>query len=194
MDPFPLRLKKLGIFGFFLYIGNMVSSLIQIILTGPAALVAIGAPIPIAVVVRNISENPIWMVGIMDGSEVGFRYPHYLPGISGPEPLPPPEGLPWCGVVAPLRLQDFCYLLPGEGFDPTDPREGRAYEPLRTFLNFRPPFPGSYEFRLTLSTESRHDEEWLGVVKYPGMDQVLNRLAKVPRVRVESNVLTIIVE
>lgn len=153
----------------------------------PSGPYPVGGPISITIAVTNISDHPQWIVGVLDGSEAGFRYPRYLPRISGPEPLPPPEGLPFCGNVAPLRLQDFLSLKPGESFDPTVPNEGAAYLPLGMFAGFRPPVPGTYEFRLTLETESREDEEWLGISRYPGWEEVLARLARVPRVRVESD-------
>ena len=157
-------------------------------LTVPTKPQIVGAPVPISIEVRNVSAHPLWMVGVLDGSEMGFRFPHYLPHITGPKPLPPPEGLPWCGNVAPLRLQDFHRLLPGEGFDPTAPQHDASYLPLVTFANFCPSSPGCYELRLTLSTESQQNDDWLGILEYPGKTKVLERLAQVPRLRIESNV------
>lgn len=160
---------------------------LSLILTVPTEPIRVGEAVPLSIEVRNVSDRPLYMVGVLDGSEVGFRYPHYLPQITAPQPLPPTEGLPECGNVAPLRLKDFRLLQPGEGFDPTVPLDDIAYLSLITFKTFRPPFPGRYEFRLTLSTESERDEQWLGIIEYPGKEQVLSRLAQVPRVRIESN-------
>lgn len=164
-----------------------MAALLAVILTTSVAFVRKGEPVPISIGVRNISGVPLWMVGVVDGSEAGFRFPKYLPSIIGPPPLPPSENLPWCGMVAPLRLEDFRYLEPGQSFDPTVPVNGAGYLPLVTFSSFRPRFTGRYEFALTLSTESEVDEEWLGIVEYPGKEAVLARLALVPRLRVESN-------
>jgi hypothetical protein len=169
----------------------MPNAPLSLILTVPAQPIRVGEAVPLSVVVRNVSDRPLYMVGVLDGSEVGFRYPHYLPQITALQPLPPPEGLPECGNVAPLRLKDFRLLQPGEGFDPTSPHDEIAYLPLITFQTFRPPFTGRYEFRLTLSTESEQDEQWLGIIEYPGKEQVLSRLAQVPRLRIESNVATV---
>ncbi len=161
---------------------------LAVILTVPIEPQKVGAPVRISIQVQNISDHPLWMLGVLDGSEVGFRYPHYLPLITGPKPIPPPEELPWCGMVAPLRLQDFHYLLPGESFDPTVPIHEAAYLPLVTFAKFLPPFPGLYKFSLTVSTESQKGEDWLGILEYPGNEAVLERLEQVPRLRIESNV------
>src|SRR4051794_21741743 len=83
----------------------------------------VGEPTRVAIELRNISARPVWMVGVLDGSETGFRFPHYGPMVEGPGPHPELE-LPWCGMVAPLRLEDFRRLAPGEGFDPCDPVGG----------------------------------------------------------------------
>ncbi|HKX30918.1 MAG TPA: hypothetical protein VJ302_24725 [Blastocatellia bacterium] len=164
--------------------------MLAVILKGPSEPPAPGALVHLTIEVRNLTDRPLWMVGVLDGSEEGLRYPHYRPGLTSPTVEPSwlrPEPMPLSDMVAPLRLQDFCHLQPGEGFDPTVPRDGAAYQPLKTFASFRPPAPGRYEFRLTLSTDSDQDEEWLGIVGYPGQDEVLKRLAQVPRLHLESN-------
>lgn len=161
---------------------------LAVVLSIPAVPHRVGAPIPVSIEVKNISDRTLWMIGVMDGSELGLRYPHYQPRITGSQPLPSPEPTPLPDMVAPLRIIDFRQLAPGEGFDPTDPQHEAAYLPLSTFVNFRPPSPGRYEFRLTISTESRENEEWLGIMGYPGWEAVVERLAEVPRLRIESNV------
>ena len=166
----------------------MPGPLLAVILTIPPEPQKVGAPIPISTEVRNISDHPLWMVGVLDGSEMGFRYPHYKPLIRGPKSLPPSDELDACGNVAPLRLQDFRSLPPGEGFDPTASLDGTAYLPLQAFANFRPSIPGRYEFTLTVSTASQKEQDWLGMLGYPGEEMVLARLAYVARLQVESNI------
>ena len=46
-------------------------------------------------------------MGTLDGSEMGFRFLHYQPSITGPELLPLLENLSWGGNVASLRRHDF---------------------------------------------------------------------------------------
>ena len=172
----------------------MFSAPLAITLTAPTTPQAVGVIIPVSIAVRNISDRRLRMVGVLDGLETGFRYPHYLPVITGPQPLPPPEGLGRCGNVARLRLEDFRDLNPGESFDPTVPQREEAYVSLVTFADFRPLFPGRYELRLTLSTESQRGEDWLGLLEFPGKELVLAQLAEVPRLRVESNVAVVEVQ
>ncbi len=161
-------------------------------LTVPSEPQQVGAPVQVSIAVRNISDQPLWIIGVLEGSELGLRYPHYLPQITGPQPLPAVE-IEY-DMLAPLRLQDFRRLAAGESFDPTAQQNGEAYLPLYTFTNFRPPAPGRYELRLTLSTESTANEQWMGGWELPGKEQAQERLTLVPRLRVDSNVAIIMVE
>jgi len=164
--------------------------LLEVVLGAASPLTRAGEALSISVTVRNVSGRPLWMVGVLDGSEAGYRFPHYVPSVTGPKPLLQREQ-PWCGTALPLRLQDLRHLGPGEHFDPTVAIEGAAYQPLATFRDFRAPFPGQYQFHLTISTEVRDEGDWGGILAIPSRDTVLERLATVPRLRVESNVLGI---
>jgi hypothetical protein len=166
----------------------MSISPIELTLSAPKGPARIGIVFPVHVEVKNISAGPIWIVGVLDGSEAAYRFPHYKPSITRPRPIAPAE-VDGCGNVAPLRLEDFRQLAAGERFDPTEARGGAAYLPLLGLANFIPTDAGRYEIRLHLSTESAEPEEWLGMLGYPGEAQVIERLKAVPRMRVESNTL-----
>lgn len=169
-----------------------MSAPLAVILTVPAEAQKVGQPILVSIQVKNISDHPLWLIGVLDGSEAGLRYPRWQPEIITPHSLPETEPLPLSDMSAPLRAQDFRLLQAGESFDPTAATGEAAYLPITAFQNFRPPVPGRYEFRLTLSTDSEQDEEWLGLIGYPGEEEVLKRLKEVPRLRVQSK--TAIVE
>lgn len=166
-------------------------AILTLTIHGPDRPLSLGAPVPIQIELRNVSSGRIWMVGIVDGSETGSRYPHYLPEIrlAGRVVAKPP--VPEDSLLSPLRLADFHLLEPGAGFDPTT-KPGSAYLPVSTFANFRPSAPGRYEFRLVLSTESKRLEQWLG--KF-GQDAeraaVLDRLQLIPKLTISSNVLVV---
>lgn len=165
---------------------------LSIHLTVPREPQPVGAPVEVSIAVRNISAQPLWIIGVLEGSELGLRYPHYQPQITGPQPLPAVE-IEY-DMLAPLRLQDFRRLEAAESFDPTVPEHGEAYLPLYTFAHFRPPAPGRYELRLTLSTASTVTEQWMGGWELPGKEQAQERLSLVPRLRVDSNIATLMVE
>lgn len=168
----------------------MSDTSLHVILTGPVEAQKVGAVVKVSIAVVNVSDRPVWIVGALEGSDIGLRFPHYLPQVNGERPSLSGE-VEYLDMAAPLRLEDFHQLSPGQSFDPVVGMN-RALNPLlAAFTEFVPPAPGSYEMQLTLSTASENDNEWLGVVEYPGKDEVLRRLAKVPRLRVESNVLRI---
>lgn len=168
----------------------MSDTSLHVILTGPVEAQKVGAAVKVSIEVRNVSDRPVWIVGALEGSDIGLRFPHYLPQVNGERP-PLSGEVEYLDVAAPLRLEDFRQLAPGQGFDPVAGMNPALQPLLAAFTAFVPPAPGSYEMRLTLSTASESDNDWLGIVEYPGKDEVLRRLAKVPRLRVESNVLRI---
>jgi hypothetical protein len=157
-----------------------------LLLRGPEGPQPLGGEIEVEVTVRNLGAEDVWIVGVVDGSEEGIRYPHYQPSVTRDgavvaEPPPPEDPL-----VGPLRVADFRRLGPGEGFNPTR-GEGAAYLPLITFATFRPTEPGVYRYTLTLSTESQAPEEWLGRYNQEAeRDAVLDLVARVPRLTVTS--------
>ena len=161
-------------------------------LQGPNEPLRVGRPNLVNIEVLNLSQQSIWMVGVVSGSEEGVRCPHYLPQISMAGQVvavpPPPED----PLVGPLRLADFRLLAPGEAFDPTRPHPGATFLPISTFSNFQPTLPGLYQFTLIISTESQSPDQWLG---YFGQDAersaVLERIAQVPRFTINSNVFEV---
>jgi hypothetical protein len=165
---------------------------VVLVLRSPAGLQPVGQPVAVGVEVRNLAAGDVWMVGVIDGSEEGLRYPHYRPSVTRNGVVvaapPPPED----PLIGPLRVADFRRLGPGEAFDPTRGESGAAYLPLSTFASFRPAESGAYSYTLTLSTESGQPEEWLGRF---GQDAertaVLDLVARVPRVTVTSKILEV---
>ena len=163
------------------------TAILLLTLIVPERPVGIGEAVPVALEMRNVSDRPVWVTGVLDGSEEGIRYPHYLSFVSrrgDTVAAPPPPEDP---LFSPLRLADFRLLRPGESFDPTRADGGAAYLPLATFANFRPDAPGVYEFSITFSTESAAPDDWLGRF---GQDAeralVLERIAEVPRLTVSA--------
>ena len=145
----------------------------------------VGVPVKLRVSILNASERAIWMVGVIDGSEGGVRFPRYMPSVTFGSKVvaapPPPED----PLVGPLRAADFRRLAPGESFDPTRTSQGAAHLPLSTFANFVPSKKGVYRYELELSTNSDSFERWLG--RFNQEDEraaVLELIEKVPRVTV----------
>jgi hypothetical protein len=167
-------------------------STLALVLLGPTVAQPVGRPVDVEVEVRNQGTEDVWMVGVIDGSEEGIRYPHYRPsvtrgGIIVAAPSPPEDPL-----VGPLRVSDFRRLGPGEAFDPTGADDDAAYLPLSTFASFHPAEPGVYRYQLAVSTESEMPEAWLGRFgQDTGRAAVLELITRVPRVTVTANVLEV---
>ncbi len=135
--------------------------------------------IEIGVEVRNLSAKPVRVVGVLDGSELAQRYPHYLPEIEGPNYKPAvPEWPEW---TTPLRQGDFRLLQPGMCFDPTVSTPGANYLPLIAFRDFVPQEPGSYQLALTFSTASPAPDQWLGTLPNVEQNHLLPLIAEVPQ-------------
>jgi hypothetical protein len=137
-----------------------VTGPLQLTLRVPRGPARVGEPVPVGVWVTNVGERPVHVVGVVDGSETGQRFPYYLPAIRTGDAVVRP-GLPEDPLVGPLRRSDVILLNPGDSFDPTSV-DGRAYLPLSTFANFRPVSPGRYTFELTLDTRAPEPARWLG--------------------------------
>jgi hypothetical protein len=142
----------------------------------------------VSVEVRNRSDRPVWFVGVLDGSETGTRYPHYLPRISRARQVVHAPPIAEDPLVSPLRVADFRLLEPGGAFDPTRSEGGTAWLPLSIFTTFCPSVPGEYELELVVSTESRSPKEWLGRFNQAAeAEAVRAKVALVPRLTVRSN-------
>ena len=170
----------------------MQDKLLSLVLSAREGRHPVGKAVPVTISLKNMSANPLWMVGVLDGSESGLRFPLYRPEIHlqgklVAEPCPPEDPL-----VGPLRLSDFTDLKPGESFDPTKASLVRAYQPLITFVNFFPATAGIYRYQLVLSTESENPEQWLGTFgQETEREAVLKRVLKIPRGTFRSNTLNI---
>jgi hypothetical protein len=151
--------------------------------------------VPVEVELKNDGPDDVLMVGVLDGSEGGVRYPQWLPAIVSDTVGRITASRDEDPLVSPLRASDFVRLAPGTAFDPTKRCHGAAYLPLSTFATFAPPAPGTYRFQLVLSTESESPEQWLGRFNQDETrDEALELVLRVPRVTLESNTLEVRVD
>jgi len=165
---------------------------VRLVLQAPDAVHPVGRPVPVQVTISNAGDSEMWIVGVLDGSEEGVRYPHYRPvvmrdGVTVAEP-----GAAEDPLVARLRAGEVRRLAPGASFDPTRPVDGAAYVPLSTFATWACPQAGEYQYVLSLSTHSPVVESWLGRVgPAESIEHLRDLLARVPRLTITSNVLTV---
>jgi hypothetical protein len=160
--------------------------------------VRLGASSPIRIEVRNLSQSTtIWLVGVLDGSEAGVRFPRWIPHVSATKGVVASTESP--DFTSPLRPADFRRLAPGESFDPTLAAEGAAYFPIGAFDQITEA-AGRYSLSLTMDTEEPSPSAWMGTLpdrRPPSAGEaaeVARRLSQVPRLKVQSNTLTIEVQ
>ena len=143
-------------------------------------------PGDLSVRITNVSEEPIWMVGVLPGSE-GLRYPHYLAEIEGPVgpvSMQFPEELDY---VRGLQSEDFVRLDPGESFDP----QGKGFVPIQQLAWFKPAEPGKYRLRLLFDATAEDTRQWMGSTYIRDQRKVETLIQQVPQVEVWSNTLEI---
>src|SRR5688572_16750253 len=95
---------------------------LSIVLEFRSSRVATGSPSPVLITARNISAEPLWIVGVVDGSAAQARFPKWIGRVTGPDGLFPTPEMP--DFTSPLRPRDFRKLEPGESFDPTEVSSG----------------------------------------------------------------------
>jgi hypothetical protein len=144
-------------------------------------------PPDLSVRITNVSDQPVWMVGVLPGSE-GQRYPQYqaeIEGPSGPVQLRLPEGLDY---ARGLQADDFVRLDPGQSFDP---QRGKGFIPIQKLAWFRPGEPGRYRFRLHVDASAEDPRQWMGHTYVRDQQRVETLIRQVPKVKVRSNTLEI---
>ena len=145
----------------------------------------VGEPLDLSVQIVNVSEDPVWMVGVLPGSE-GLRYPQYRAEIEGPSgPVEPmmAEGLDY---ARGLQTDDFVRLAPGESFDP---QQGKGFIPIQPLAWFRPTEPGIYRLRLRFDATAEDPRQWMGQTPVRNRSRVERLIKQVPQVEVCSNTL-----
>ncbi len=137
--------------------------------------------------ITNVSDEPVWLVGVLPGSE-GLRYPRYtaeIEGPSGPVVAPFPQDLDY---FPGLQVDHFVQLAPGESFDP---QRGKGFIPIQQLAWFKPAEPGTYRLRLHFDATAEDPREWLGHTYVRDQRRVELLLKRVPKVEAWSNTLEI---
>ncbi len=141
--------------------------------------VTVGDTVVLDVSVRNNSDLPINIVRPLDGSHFGSRYPVYTSSIEKPLPIRELPEMPWCGFTNPLLPEDFISIDPGETAGPFQ------------WFAFVPKIAGRYEVSVLIKHEAEN-EEFMGSMDLENIPQeLLELLARVPRMDVQSPVLTL---
>jgi hypothetical protein len=114
----------------------------------------------------NGTENTVYLVGYLDGSERKARYPHVYYDISGVEGGISETIFGGCGVLNPIRVEDFIRVEPGSDFNPYNPTDLQGlYWQAAKLVHSRFVKAGSYTFKFHYSTENEDIKDWRGSVR-----------------------------
>ncbi len=147
----------------------------------------------IHVVIFNRTNEELWLVLALDGSERKARYPHAYFEIIGPDGKPRNARMLSCGTINPMEERNFVQVKPRADFDPY---AGYACD-FKVNLKENYSDPGEYRIRFYYSTDSDNPDKW-GIPEIPGHDfekieanPLHRRLRKVPKTSIQSNELRI---
>ncbi len=157
------------------------------------ASIRLGEAPTIHVSITNTTDETIYLVGSTDGSGMNRRYPICDVTITGPDGEDVNRPIAMCGNMNPIRPEDFVRIGPGATFDPYRTIDDHGF-----FANIklRPENfdkVGTYILQFTYATDSDVADEWSPAPEMNGRGYGLNLLLKVPRVRVQSETVKVVV-
>lgn len=146
----------------------------------------------IKVKLTNNTDEDVYLIGSLDGSEVQWRYPYCYFTIEKPETDVVASGAR-CGMMNPLREEDFVLLKPKESFDPYSSIDGYGFFSSSTLSDpkeFRK--KGTYKIQFHYSTEPDSITKYLGSESENKVDAKIKKMFRqVPHLKVSSNVIEI---
>lgn len=149
----------------------------------------------LTVKIINDSEQDIYLIGSLDGSDVQWRFPYCYYSITGPRPKNTAQGR--CGNMNTLRVKDFKSVKAGETFDTYETIDGYGFftdhiaTDKETFKT-----PGEYRIQFNYSTNAKSISDFTGDHSRYNTDslQIDSMFKAVPRVELKSNEIVIRVE
>ena len=120
-----------------------------------------GASVELQVRLKNVSDDPLVLVGSLDGSD-GRRFPYVVIDIKDADG----KAVPWengkgCGYKNSMREKDFVEVKPGAEFDPFQTIDSGGF-----FGNpkcgWAPPKAGTYSITVTYDSTPTDYDAWKG--------------------------------
>jgi len=148
----------------------------------------------ITVRITNNTQQDVFLVGSLDGSDCKWRYPHCYFTIEQPDGKLTPVAYGRCGMMNGLRAENFVKVAPKGSFDPYM-RIDFGFFPSSQIRKKTFSRPGLYKLRFVYSTECDDIKKWLGSAaghweknKDPELAGLFER---VPKLTLEGNEITI---
>lgn len=148
------------------------------------------------VAITNKSGKDVYLVGSLDGSEVGWRFPKCgfeLLDAAG-KPVPQKRPMSRCGNMNALKTTDFAKVAEGAEFNPT----GKGFFGSSQLYRFRQLPPGTYILRFYYQTSTKSAEDYSGDLQRsrlkPVSPEIQELFEAVPLIDIKSNDLQITVQ
>ncbi len=171
----------------------------ECVLSSPKATWSLGEQVELQVRIVNRSDESHPLIGSLDASDVKWRYPHCTFEVIGPDGAPVGLGIGGrCGNMNNLRLEDIVTVKPGESFDPYMQIDNGGFFSHAIHQRNALGVVGQYRVRFQYSTEAESEREFLGDMGRMGdagaaPSELSERLARLPRIHLESNELVLLV-
>jgi hypothetical protein len=149
----------------------------------------------VKVAITNKSGVDVFLVGSLDGSDVGWRYPkcgfEVLDSAGKPFPEKP---MARCGNMNMLKTSDFVKVDAGGIFNPV----GEGFFGSSQLFHFRSFPPGTYILRFFYRTSAKGVQEYFGDERMSGKKGAAPEIQKlyerVPQIDVKSNELRVTIQ
>jgi hypothetical protein len=158
------------------------------VLTSDRTSYTVGETPALAVTITNKSGKEVVLVGSLDGSDVGWRFPKCRVEIFDAAGKPVTAAMGRCGNMNVLRLADFVVVPAGGAFNPCGPGFFSPHQ----FHRFPVSAPGDYTVCFYYSTSDRvedyfGDERMMG--KTNAAPEIQRMFKRVPKIELKSNQL-----
>ena len=150
----------------------------------------------VKVSITNKSGKDVHLVGSLDGSDVGWRFPKCgfeLLDTAG-KPVPQKQPMGRCGNMNKLKTTDFVKVAAGAEFNPF----GQGFFGSWQLYRFKQLPPGTYIFRFYYQTSTKGVQDYFGDERMMGQKTVAPEIQKlfeaVSLIDIKSNDLQITVQ
>ena len=145
----------------------------------------------LSVRIINKSAHDVYLLGSLDGSEEGRRFPKWRVEVldAAGKPVNMKRGGAWCGNMNTLRPDDFVLVPRGGSFNPF----GQGFFGADGFEFLHVQRPGRYRVRFVYSTASDAIRDYFGDERMRSQFQpspdIMHLFRQVPKVELRSNEL-----
>ncbi len=168
---------------------------LQVVLRSTKSKHKVGEEVGLQIRIKNIWDEPVVVVGSLDGSSTGARYPKLTLELRDPEGhVIATPNISKCGNINAPRAKEFMELAPGKELDPYVRIDDYGYfaNPL---MLWKPTVKGKYTLTFTYDTSVGEFSEWTsGLNRLPPGDELMKLFNRVHHVKVNSKPLILTVE